>query len=72
MIIFLLWVLIGLKGKKILAALEWKVGVRKGSAVRDICLRLIFGEIGVLRFLFCVIFFHMTIFYVLLKHLLGL
>lgn len=26
------------------AALDCKVGVRKGSAVKDICLRLIFGD----------------------------
>lgn len=42
----------------ILSALEWKVGVREGSAAKNICLRLIFGETGGMcsLFLFCFCF----------------
>lgn len=40
----------GSKTTKKLAALDCKVGVRKGSAVKAICLRLIFGDIRGLCF----------------------
>lgn len=45
--------------KYILAALECQVGERKGSAVKDIYLRLIFGEIrGLCFFFFCFVFYY--------------
>lgn len=72
MIVFPFWVVIGIKEKNILAALERKMGVRKGSAVKDICLRLIFGETRGLCYCFVLFLFHLTVFYTLLKHLLGL
>lgn len=43
LIIFLLWVVVGVREQTILAALEWMVGVRRGSVVENICLRQNFG-----------------------------
>ena len=59
---------------KILVTLEWKMGVRKWSAVKDICLRLIFREIREICFLFCFILLYYECFILLylMKHLLGL
>lgn len=59
MIIFILRVVTKVKQKQkqnIFAALEWKVGMREGSAVKDIHLRLIFGEIRGICSLFCSVF----------------